>query len=83
MSDQRVEIETGTGLVLVVNANDLGIEIGIKGYGVAEEDDGSFIYIDTFSGVPELIVWADINKADPTHRIDFSNALESNRRECD
>jgi hypothetical protein len=72
------EIETPAGTV-VVKGNDLGVEIGIRGYGVKTEDNGAPIYLDTFSELPMLYVWADINQEDATHKIDISKALESNR----
>jgi hypothetical protein len=39
------------------------------------------IVIEWYDGVPRIIIWADINDPDPTHVIDMSKALESNRHE--
>jgi hypothetical protein len=45
--------------------------------------DGDYapIIIEWWDGVPRIIIWADINDQDPTHIIDMSKALESNRNE--
>lgn len=45
--------------------------------------DGDYapIVIEWYDGVPRIIIWADINDQDPTHVIDMSKALESNRHE--
>ncbi len=37
------------------------------------------ILIEFRDGVPFLVVWGDITQEDPTHTIDLSGALESNR----
>jgi hypothetical protein len=40
------------------------------------------VFVEWYDGVPRLIIWGDINDADPTHIIDMSKALESNRKEA-
>jgi hypothetical protein len=42
--------------------------------------DDSPIYLEFYDGKWWLRVWSDINQEDPTHSIDMSGALESNRR---
>ena len=45
------------------------------------EGDYAPIFVEWYDGVPRIIIWGDINDADPTHIIDMSKALESNRKE--
>lgn len=40
---------------------------------------GEIAIIELYQGKLRLLVWADINREDPTHVIDLSGALESNR----
>lgn len=60
-----------------------GLALGFGGFG----DHGSAngygrpIFIEYREGKLTLRVWADINQEDPTHTIDLSGALESNRKE--
>ena len=44
-------------------------------------NDGDYppIIIEWWDGVPRIVIWGDINDQDPTHVIDMSEALESNR----
>jgi hypothetical protein len=37
------------------------------------------IFIEWYDGKPRVLIWADINDEEPTHIIDMSGALESNR----
>ena len=56
--------------------------ITIRHAGTACYDgDYSPIVIEWYDGVPRIIIWADINDQDPTHIIDMSKALESNRND--
>jgi len=68
---------------LEVTANAIGnfLEIGVKGYGDCESEDGHGcpIVLDYFGGKLHLLVYADINSSEPTHKIDLAGALESNR----
>ena len=43
--------------------------------------DGPYapVLLERHEGKPRLVIWADINEQDPTHIIDLSGALESNR----
>jgi hypothetical protein len=53
-----------------------------KGYGGCCDKDG-FGYpmkIEWYEGELSVVIWADINVEDPTHRISLSDALESKRR---
>ena len=54
-------------------------EIFLRGMGTNCTPNDSPIYLEFFEGKWQLVVWADINKEDPTHRIDMSGALESRR----
>lgn len=56
-----------------------GILIRPAGTGTLE--GGSPMMLEIVSGRPILHVWADINEEEQTHRIDLSEALETNRRE--
>ena len=56
-----------------------GVEIRHAGTG-CHDGDYPPIFVEWYDGVPRIIIWADINDPDPTHVIDMSKALESNRR---
>lgn len=57
--------------------------IRFKGYGdcCSAEGHGVPIILERYEGKLRLIVWADINKEDPTHIIDLEEAREDNRKE--
>jgi hypothetical protein len=57
-----------------------GIEIRYTGTSCYDGDYAP-IFIEWYDGVPRIIIWADINDQDPTHVIDMSKALESNRHD--
>ena len=60
-----------------------GISIVPAGTGDCCSKDGAGvpILLEHYEGKWVLHVWADINEEDATHRIDLTQALESNRRE--
>lgn len=75
---------------LEITLADEGIEINFPGHGVKtlepgppEMGQGGPVYIEYRSGVPHLLVWADINQEEPTHSISLAGARESNRKEFD
>jgi hypothetical protein len=43
--------------------------------------DGPYapVLLERHEGKPRLVIWSDINRQEPTHIIDLSGALESNR----
>jgi len=53
-----------------------------EGYGDCGSQDGHgfIVKIEFYEGQLWLLVWADINSEDPTHRISLEGALESKRR---
>jgi len=57
-----------------------GIEIRHTGTSCYDGDYAP-IFIEWYDGVPRIVIWADINDQDPTHVIDMSKALESNRHD--
>lgn len=48
---------------------------------ISKKGNGYPIVLELYEGKFLLHVWSDINKEDPTHTIDLSGALESNRLE--
>jgi hypothetical protein len=46
-----------------------------------EEGVNEVVLFEFYEGKPRLLVWADINQEDPTHVIDLSGAMESERVE--
>ena len=66
--------------------NDINIEIDVDGITVQHEGTacqcGDFppIFVEWYNGKPRIIIWADINEEEPTHIIDMSLALETNRK---
>jgi hypothetical protein len=55
-----------------------GITVQHEGTG-CKDGDYAPIFIEWYDGKPRIIIWADINQEDPTHIIDLSEALETNR----
>jgi len=71
-----------TKVQILVENNNLGLIIHPEGMGTC---DGSYapILLEQHQGMMRLFVWSDINQHEPTHIIDLSDALESNRRDTD
>lgn len=61
--------------------SDNALAVNIPGCGLMEAEGGEIVYIEVYGGVPRVLIWGDINDPDPTHVIDLSGALESNRKE--
>jgi hypothetical protein len=72
-----------SGADVTISMSDAFIEIGIDGYGEKEGNvgDGSPVVLEKYEGKLRLIVFADINKDEPTHIISLEGALESARNE--
>ena len=68
---------TSNVTISVENSN-LALIIHPEGMGTW---DGSYapILLERHEGKVRLVIWADINEQEPTHIIDLSGALESNR----
>ncbi len=66
---------------IAVEARNGSLFITPEGHGDACSVDGagSPVALDFNCGVLTLLVWADINKADPTHIINLEDAKETNR----
>jgi hypothetical protein len=71
-----------TNVIVAVEKYNLALTLHPEGMGVWE---GPFapVLLERNEGRVRLVVWADINEQDPTHMIDLSDALESNRRDTD
>jgi len=55
------------------------LEVFIKGLGTPSPGDSPiYCCLESFEGRWQLVVWSDINKEAPTHRIDMSGAFETN-----
>jgi hypothetical protein len=50
-----------------------------EGTGTMGDQNGSPVMVEVYNGKPRVIIWADINQEDPTHIIELSQSLESNR----
>jgi hypothetical protein len=67
----------------------INIEFPIDAMGVSVQHEGTGcqcgdfppIFIEWYDGKPRIIIWADINEEEPTHIIDMSGALETNRKD--
>lgn len=71
-----------SNIILAVEKFNLALTIHPEGMGTW---DGPYapILLERHVGSVRLIVWADIHQQDPTHVIDMSEALESNRHDTD
>jgi len=63
------------------NGPNHGVEVFIEDMGTFSCKHDSPIYLEFNDGKWILHVWSDINQEDPTHQIDMTSALESNRSE--
>lgn len=63
-----------------VRMDGIGISIHPEGCGTNECEDCAPIYLEYYNGRFRLIVWDDINSEEPTHKIDLTSALESERK---
>jgi len=66
-----------------IEADQDAIALRPEGYGEASAGDGSGfpVLIEKWDGELRVIVWADINRQDPTHIISLEGARESARKE--
>jgi len=70
-------------LPIKVSLNDNGLVISAEGYGDHTSQDGfgaPILITNQIHGGLEVVVWADINKEDPTHIIKLDGAQESKRK---
>lgn len=84
MADNQWENMIVAHVEFKANAPSNGIWLSADGYGAADEepgDCGAFAKLEFYDGKLKLVVWADINDENPTHNIDLSGAMESNREE--
>ena len=81
--DPEPPVADTPSVAFIVEADKDNIVIGFDGYGenTASFRQGRPIHIEYYHGKLMLRVWGDINQEDPTHTIDLSGALESNRKE--
>jgi hypothetical protein len=71
-----------TRIVVSIERDNLALTLHPEGTGTW---DGPYapILLERHEGSVRLVVWADINQQDPTHIIDLSDALESNRQDTE
>ena len=71
-------------LPIRVIGNESAISIFAEGYGDfgSAEGFGCPAFFELYGGKFRLTVFADINREDPTHIIDFSQAREDHRRDA-
>lgn len=67
-------------LTVKVQGDEGVVDITPKGAGTACRKGGPPISLQLVDGVLTLLVWADINQEDPTHRIDMSGSSELCRK---
>lgn len=82
LAEGNIEFPPATVTALVLREG-AAFSISFNGYGSAGmmPGHGSQVYAELYEGKLMLRVWADINQEDPTHIIDLSGALESNRKQ--
>jgi hypothetical protein len=75
------DLDSGVDRAIEVKRCDNSVTIGIEGCGLLEMQTGctEIMYLEVASGEPTLMVWDDINSADP-QTILLENALEKNRK---
>ena len=76
------DAETGKELPIRIEVSEQGIFIGAEGYGEqsANAKFATPIMVEYNQGELRVIVWANINKEDPTSIINMMGARESNRK---
>jgi len=85
--EQAVKYSFKNGDEIKGGVSSINVEIDVDGITVQHEGTGCLcgdfppIFIEWYDGKPRIIIWADINEEEPTHIIDMSGALESNRKE--
>jgi len=82
--DDKAEDGRGQQLVTIEYDGDC-VAIRPEGYGEASAADGHGfpVLLERYNGELRLVVWADINKQDPTHIICLDGAQESRRNPCE
>lgn len=71
----------GTKLPIRLAVSPNGVSLYAEGHGdcTSSEGHGSPVFVEVYKGELRLLVWADINKEDPTHVICLSGAREDRR----
>lgn len=72
---------TGT-LPMRLDVTPNGIAVMAEGYGQHDtaKGHGTPVFLELYRGELRLVVWADINDAEPTHMIPLGGARETYRR---
>jgi hypothetical protein len=78
LSEVLGESKATSNVTVSVEKDNLALIVHPEGMGAW---DGPYapILLERHQGKMRLVIWADINQQDPTHIIDLSGALESNR----
>lgn len=80
LRDAHPDYDTKQPIRLAVSPN--GVSVYAEGYGdcTSAAGHGSPVFIEVYKGELRLVVWADINREDPTHIIPLGNAQEDRRQ---
>ena len=83
LRDAHPDYDTKLPIRLAVSSN--GVSLYAEGYGncTSAADHGTPVFLELYRGELRLVVWADINKEDPTHMISLGGAREDRRRPDD
>jgi hypothetical protein len=72
-------------LPVTVVATPRGVTLRFAGYGdhCSLPGDGEPLLVENRGGTPYVVVWADINREEPTHLVSLEGAAEAAREEDD
>jgi hypothetical protein len=64
-----------------LDVSTFGILVSLFGYSDCNTVGGGPVLVENRHGIPYAVIWADVNREDPTHTISLEGAKESNRKE--
>ena len=72
----------GNTLPIRLTVSPNGVSLSAAGYGDfgSAEGHGTPVYVELYRGELRVLVWADINREDPTHVITLGGAREDRRQ---
>lgn len=83
LKDAYPDFNSTLPIRLAVSPN--GVSLYAEGYGdcTAAAGHGTPVFIELYKGELRVIVWADINREDPTHIVSLAGAREDQRQPND
>jgi hypothetical protein len=83
LKDAHPDFDGKLPIRLAVSPNGVSLYADAHGDSGSSEGHGTPVFIELYKGELRVLVWADINKEDPTHIISLAGAREDRRQPDD